>query len=194
MTNLFIHAAHYARRRASGVTILLAAIALVVVSLNPAQSVVAEQGRSRTPKPTIVLVHGSWADGSSWNRVIERLQDDGYKVAAIPNTLRSLSVDAASVRAYLQSVTGPIVLVAHSYGGFVITNAATGLANVKQLVYVNAFAPDAGQTPLQPVGTGLGVAADPTTVFDFVPPTLPPPRTPRCTSRGRLSSRPSPPG
>lgn len=155
-------------------TILLTALALVAVSLSSAQSVGAQQGRSKPPKPTIVLVHGSWADGSSWNRVIERLQDDGYQVAAIPNPLRSLSGDAASVRAYLESVTGPIVLVAHSYGGAVITNAATGVANVKRLVYVNAFAPDAGEIPFDLAGPDSALSADPTTVFDFVPPTLPP--------------------
>jgi pimeloyl-ACP methyl ester carboxylesterase len=174
MTTLPTRVTHYARRRATGAAILLAAMALVVVSLTPAQSLVAEHGPSKPPKPTIVLVHGSWADGSSWNRVIERLQDDGYKVAAIPNPLRSLSGDAASVRAYLESVTGPIVLVAHSYGGAVITNAATGVANVKRLVYVNAFAPDAGQVPLDLAGPDSALATDPTTVFDFVPPTLPP--------------------
>ena len=174
MTNLFTQAALHTRRRASGVTILLAAIALIVVSLNPAQSVVAEPGRSKAPKPTIVLVHGSWADASSWNHVIERLQDDGYKVRAIPNPLRSLSGDATSVRTFLESVAGPIVLVAHSYGGAVITEAATGVANVKRLVYVNAFAPDAGQIPLQLAGPDSALAADPTTVFDFVPATLPP--------------------
>jgi pimeloyl-ACP methyl ester carboxylesterase len=153
------------------VAFLLTAAALALASFNPVQSAAGEQ---RGAKPTIVLVHGSWADASNWNRVTERLQDDGYTVRAIPNPLRSVAGDAASVRAFLQTLTGPVVLVGHSYGGFVITNAATGLTNVKALVYVNAFAPDAGETPFQLVGPDSALAADPATVFDLVPATFPP--------------------
>jgi pimeloyl-ACP methyl ester carboxylesterase len=91
---------------------------------------------SGTGQPTIVLVHGAWADASNWSGVIDRLHGDGYTVRAIPNPLRSLPGDAASVRAFLETLSGPVVLVGHSYGGAVITNAATGLANVKALVYV----------------------------------------------------------
>jgi pimeloyl-ACP methyl ester carboxylesterase len=93
----------------------------------------------------------------------------------VPNPLRSLSGDAAYVRAYLETLTGPIVLVGHSYGGAVITNAATGNPNVRALVYVDGFAPDEGEavTPLAGPDSALAVA-DPTTVFDFVPATLPP--------------------
>ena len=127
-----------------------------------------------TNPPTIVLVHGSWADASSWNSVTKQLVDDGYTVRAIPNPLRSVAGDAASVRAFLQTLTGPVVLVGHSYGGFVITNAATGLPNVKALVYVNAFAPEAGENPFQLVGPESALAVDPTTVFDLVPAALPP--------------------
>src|SRR5690348_9507632 len=97
------------------------------------------------PKPSIVLVHGAWADASSWNGVIERLQREGFTCAAPPNDLRGPAADAAHVRAFLETVPGPVVLVAHSYGGFVITNAATGLENVKALVYVDAFIPDEGE-------------------------------------------------
>jgi pimeloyl-ACP methyl ester carboxylesterase len=97
---------------------------------------------SSDPRPTIVLVHGDWADASSWNGVIGRLHDRGFKVAAPPNTLRGPSQDAPYLASYLQTIPGPIVLVAHSYGGFVATNAATGIANVKALVYIDAFAPD----------------------------------------------------
>ena len=103
---------------------------------------------SSDPRPTIVLVHGDWADASSWNGVIERLQDRGFTVVAPPNTLRGPSQDAPYLASYLQSIPGPIVLVAHSYGGFVITNAATGIANVKALVYIDAFAPDENETAL----------------------------------------------
>ena len=97
---------------------------------------------SPDPRPTIVLVHGDWADASSWNSVIQRLQDRGFTVVAPPNTLRGPSQDAPYLASYLQTIPGPIVLVAHSYGGFVMTNAATGIANVKALVYIDAFAPD----------------------------------------------------
>jgi pimeloyl-ACP methyl ester carboxylesterase len=98
------------------------------------------------PRPTIVLLHGDWADASSWNGVIERLQDRGFTVVAPPNTLRGPSQDAPYLASYLQTIQGPIVLVAHSYGGFVATNAAAGNANVKALVYIDAFAPDEGET------------------------------------------------
>jgi pimeloyl-ACP methyl ester carboxylesterase len=86
------------------------------------------------PRPTIVLVHGDWADGSSWTSVIERLQNMGFTVVAPPNPLRGPAIDSAYLASYLKTTSGPIVLVAHSYGGFVITNAATGNTNVKALV------------------------------------------------------------
>jgi len=103
-------------------------------------------GTSNThSKPTVVLVHGGWADSSGWNAEIERLQKDGYPVIAPANPLRGLGSDAAYLRSVLQSITGPIVLVGHSYGGAVITNAAVGVPNVKALVYIAAFAPDQGE-------------------------------------------------
>ncbi|TDO46637.1 pimeloyl-ACP methyl ester carboxylesterase [Kribbella sp. VKM Ac-2527] len=170
MTSPLSSAVTHARRRPAGAAILLAAVAILLVSLNPAQSV----AQSRTAKPTVVLVHGAWADASSWSGVVTRLQDDGYKVIAAANPLRSLSGDAAYVKALLETLAGPIVLVGHSYGGAVITNAATGNPNIKALVYVNAFAPDAGETPTELAGPDSALSADPTTVFDFVPATLPP--------------------
>jgi pimeloyl-ACP methyl ester carboxylesterase len=97
-------------------------------------------------RPTIVLVHGDWADGSSWTSVIERLQDKGHTVVAPPNLLRGPAADAAYLASYLQTISGPIVLVAHSYGGVVITNGATGNTNVKALVYIDSFMPDEGET------------------------------------------------
>jgi pimeloyl-ACP methyl ester carboxylesterase len=97
------------------------------------------------PRPTIVLVHGDWADASSWSSVIERLQNRGFKVVAPPNLLRGPAVDAPYLASYLKSISGPIVLVAHSYGGFVTTNAATGNTNVKALVYIDSFMPDEGE-------------------------------------------------
>ncbi len=101
---------------------------------------------SHGSKPTIVLVHGAFADSSSWNGVVSRLQRDGYTVDVPPNPLQGLPYDSAFIRDYLHSISGPIILVGHSYGGAVITNAATGDANVKALVYVDAFIPNKGQT------------------------------------------------
>jgi pimeloyl-ACP methyl ester carboxylesterase len=97
-------------------------------------------------KPTIVLEHGAWADGSSWSGVVTRLQKDGYTVDVPPNPLRGPDSDSAYLASYLATVTGPVVLVGHSYGGFVITNAATGDQNVKALVYVDAYIPAQGDT------------------------------------------------
>ncbi|MET8449038.1 alpha/beta hydrolase [Streptomyces sp. NPDC005209] len=102
--------------------------------------------RPHAPKPTVVLVHGAWADASGWSNVVKRLQKDGYPVVAPPNPLRSLSTDSAYLAAYLKTISGPIVLVGHSYGGAVITNAATDNPNVKALVYIAAFAPDRDET------------------------------------------------
>jgi pimeloyl-ACP methyl ester carboxylesterase len=96
-------------------------------------------------KPTIVLVHGAFADSSSWYGVIAILERDGYSVLAAANPLRSVKGDADTVRALVASINGPVVLVGHSYGGMVISNAANGQANVKALVYVATFAPDAGE-------------------------------------------------
>ena len=102
------------------------------------------------PKPTIVLVHGAWADSGSWNGVIWRLQRAGYTVVVPPNPLRGVSYDSDYLADFLSptstAITGPVVLVGHSYGGFVITNAATGNPNVKALVYVDAFIPAQGDT------------------------------------------------
>jgi pimeloyl-ACP methyl ester carboxylesterase len=97
-------------------------------------------------RPTIVLVHGSFADASGFNAVIQRLHARGYTTIVPANPLRGLASDAAYIRSVLDSIDGPIVLVAHSYGGMVITNAATGDPDVKALVYINAFAPAEGET------------------------------------------------
>jgi len=102
--------------------------------------------QSSRPLPTIVLVHGAWANGSSWDGVVQRLQREGYTVDVPPNPLQGLAYDPAYLADFLHSLSGPIVLVGHSYGGAVITNAATGDTQVKALVYVDAFAPDQGQT------------------------------------------------
>jgi pimeloyl-ACP methyl ester carboxylesterase len=122
------------------------------------------------PKPTIVLVHGAWADGSSWNVVAFELRNQGFTVQVPPNLLRGVAPDAAYIASYLaQRTSGPVVLVGHSYGGFVITNAGTGGGDVRALVYVDAFVPDEGETVFQILG-GSGSALDtpdPTTVLDI---------------------------
>jgi pimeloyl-ACP methyl ester carboxylesterase len=151
----------------------LAILALLVV---PAYVVAARSDTGSGPKPSIILIHGAWADGSSWNGVIHLLQEQGYTVYAPPNPLRGLTSDSAYIASFLQTISGPIVLVGHSYGGAVITNAATGNPNVKALVYIDAFAPDQGEslatlssTPPPPGQSGSCVAGDPTTIFNFVP-------------------------
>jgi pimeloyl-ACP methyl ester carboxylesterase len=101
------------------------------------------------PTPTVVLVHGAFAESASWTGVVERLQADGTPVVAVANPLRSLAGDAAYVRDVLAGIDGPVVLAAHSYGGMVITEAAAGSDKVAGLVYVCAFAPEQGESALQ---------------------------------------------
>ena len=96
-------------------------------------------------RPTVVLVHGAFADGSSWNEVIKRLQAEGVQVTAPANPLRGIAIDSAYIGSFLEQIPGPVLVVAHSYGGAVITNAATNANNVVGLVYVAAFAPDEGE-------------------------------------------------
>jgi pimeloyl-ACP methyl ester carboxylesterase len=97
-------------------------------------------------RPTVVLVHGAFADASSWKGVIERLQAEGVQVTAPTNPLRGISIDSAYINSLLEQIPGPVLAVGHSYGGAVITNAATNAKNVVGLVYVAAFAPDEGET------------------------------------------------
>ena len=91
-------------------------------------------------KPTVVFVHGAFAESASWNGVVERLQGDGVRVIAAANPLRSLAGDAAYVRDVIAGLDTPVILVGHSYGGMVITEAAAGNDRVTGLVYVCAFA------------------------------------------------------
>ena len=102
-------------------------------------------GSAQTTKPTIVLVHGAFADGSSWAKVIPILESDGYAVIAVQNPLSSLADDIATTKRVIDAQKGPVVAVGHSYGGAVITAAAAGSSNVQGLVYVAAFAPDADE-------------------------------------------------
>lgn len=121
-------------------------------------------------RPTIVLVHGAWADGSSWNPVATAMQAQGFTVLTPPNPLRGVAPDAAYLASFLtQRTSDPVVLVGHSYGGVVITNASPEVGSIGALVYVNAFIPDVGESVLQILG-GSGSALDvpdPTTVLDI---------------------------
>src|SRR5262245_39127789 len=98
-----------------------------------------------TVKPTIVLVHGAFAESASWEAVIPLLTNDGYRVIGAANPLRSVASDASEISSLLSTIEGPVVLVGHSYGGTVITQAAAGHSNVKALIFVSAFAPDVGE-------------------------------------------------
>ena len=104
-----------------------------------------QQSQQTGAKPTVVLVHGAFADASSWNGVIERLQQQGYTCIASANPLRGVTADSAYTASLLNQIDGPVLLVGHSYGGAVITNAASSAPNVVGLVYVAAFAPDEGE-------------------------------------------------
>ncbi|HEV7653248.1 MAG TPA: alpha/beta hydrolase [Mycobacteriales bacterium] len=166
------------RRRVLPALLATATVAIGLIGLGPAAAapagrapaaVAAAASHPSGTKPTVVLVHGAWADSSSWTDVIIKLQHDGYTVLAAPNPLRSLSGDAATVRDFLATVPGPIILVGHSYGGAVITNAATGNPDVKALVYIDAFAPAQGETIFPLSGADSALAVDPATVFDFRP-------------------------
>jgi pimeloyl-ACP methyl ester carboxylesterase len=135
-------------RRQRSVRLVLTTILIVLVGLigaGPAATTSASTADRLHDRPTIVLVHGSFADASGFNGVIHRLQARGYPTIAPSNPLRTLAGDAAYLRSVLDTIDGPIVLVAHSYGGMVMTNAATGHPDVKALVYINAFAPAAGE-------------------------------------------------
>jgi pimeloyl-ACP methyl ester carboxylesterase len=124
------------------------------------------------PKPTIVLVHGAWADSGSWNAVTRILQGAGYTVYAPPNPLQGLTNDTGTIADFLHSLTGPIVLVGHSYGGEVITNAADGDSQVKALVYDDAYLPAKGESLMSLTTAGSCFYLPPAqlgTVFNFVP-------------------------
>lgn len=148
------------KRLAVAAALAVAALAVPAVSsaaASPAPVPAAAAASTKhSPKPTVVLVHGAFADSSSWNGVIARLEHDGYPVIAAANPLRGLDSDSAYVSSLLNAIPGPVVLVGHSYGGEVITNAAVGHANVKALVYIAAFVPDQGESALQLTGLNPG--------------------------------------
>ena len=141
------------------------ATALGLATLTGATGAGASADNAAEPKATIVLVHGGWADSSGWNAEIDSLQHDGYPVLAPANPLRGLESDAAYLRSVLTTIEGPIVLVGHSYGGAVITNAAVGVPNVAALVYIAAFAPDTGESLIQLVTMNPGSEIGPDTLI-----------------------------
>ena len=113
-----------------------------------------------------MLVHGGWADASGWNAQVTNLERLGYPVIAPANPLRDLTSDAAYIRSILRTINGPIVLVGHSYGGAVISNAAVGVPNVKALVYIAAFAPAKGESLLDLVTRNPGTLLGPKTLIE----------------------------
>jgi pimeloyl-ACP methyl ester carboxylesterase len=144
--------------QAGAITVCLIAL-LVLFGLGAFEQAYAA---SPSDKPTIVLVHGAFADSSSWNGVASRLLAKGYPVVAVANPLRGVQSDAKYVAGVLDSIPGPIVLVGHSYGGNVITNAAAGKDNVKALVYVAGLAPDSGESAATLSGKYPGSTLGPT--------------------------------
>ena len=158
-------------RRISLPALLAVVLAAALLAIAPGRATpagasagAATAGGGHSAKPVIVLVHGAWADASSWSSVISRLQRRGFTVYAPPNPLRGLPQDSAYLHDFLTQNAAlqgqPVVLVAHSYGGAVITNAAVGDPEVKALVYVDAFIPDQGDTigglAAMPPGSCLG--------------------------------------
>ncbi|MBZ9656903.1 alpha/beta fold hydrolase [Phyllobacterium lublinensis] len=137
--------------------LLLAALASASVLLSGLQA------QAQQPaKPTIVLVHGAFADTSSWNGVIKILEKDGYPVVAAANPLRGVANDAEYIGNIVSGINSPVVLVGHSYGGSVVSSAANSHDNVKALVYVSAFAPEAGETAVGLTGKFPGSTLGPT--------------------------------
>jgi pimeloyl-ACP methyl ester carboxylesterase len=155
--------------------IMLIAVVLAVAGVVVSASQIAAAGATTfhaagdRPKTTIVLEHGAWADASSWTGEVQLLQADGYTVYAPPNPLRGLADDSATLAGFLSTIPGPIVLVGHSYGGMVITNAATGNPNVKALVYVNAFIPTQGETAFGLTAAQPGSCVGSANAFTAVP-------------------------
>jgi pimeloyl-ACP methyl ester carboxylesterase len=154
---------------------MLIAVVLAVAGLVVSASQIAPAGATTfhaagdRPKPTIVLEHGAWADASSWTGEVQLLQADGYTVYAPPNPLRGLANDSTTLAGFLSTIPGPIVLVGHSYGGMVITNAATGNPNVKALVYVNAFIPTQSETAFGLTAAQPGSCVGSANAFTAVP-------------------------
>ncbi|MDT7845669.1 alpha/beta fold hydrolase [Streptomyces justiciae] len=135
--------------------LVLASAATVAAALLATTAGPASAGRGHGPsptKPTVVLVHGAFADSTSWNDVVKELRRDGYPVVSAANPLRGLKSDAAYVRQLVDSIDGPVVLAGHSYGGAVISDAARGAANVRALVFIAAYIPEKGESAAELTG------------------------------------------
>ncbi len=145
-------------------TVVFALVFTLVITSAGSVGAYASDGNNSN-KPTIVLVHGGWDNSTGWNAVVAKLQKRGFDVIAPANPLRDLASDSAYISSVLDTIEGPIVLVGHSYGGAVITNAAVGHANVKVLVYIAAFAPDEGESLFQLVTMNPGSQIGPNTLI-----------------------------
>ncbi|WP_329123156.1 alpha/beta fold hydrolase [Streptomyces sp. NBC_01353] len=152
-------------KRTLTLALALPATLASLIGAAPTSSSPAADTDRHAPKPTIVLVHGAFADASSWSGTIKRLRRAGYPVVATANPLRGLADDTAYLRGVLAGVDGPVVLVGHSYGGAVISGAAVGDSRVKALVYIAAFTPDKGESAAQLAakfpGSTLGETVNP---------------------------------
>ena len=122
-------------------TLVLATSALAIAGIAKV-SIAKPMAGGESQKPTIILVHGAFADASGWGRVITLLEKDGYRVKAVQNPLTGIAEDVATTKRMIEGCDGPVVVVGHSYGGAVITGAAAGEANVKSLVYIAAYGPE----------------------------------------------------
>ncbi|MER7048618.1 alpha/beta fold hydrolase [Streptomyces jumonjinensis] len=152
-------------KRTLTLALALPATLASLIGAAPTSSSPAAGADRHAPKPTVVLVHGAFADASSWSGTIKRLRRAGYPVVATANPLRGLADDTAYLRGVLAGVDGPVVLVGHSYGGSVISGAAAGDSRVKALVYIAAFTPDKGESAAQLAaefpGSTLGETVNP---------------------------------
>ena len=143
--------------RASIRLLLVAVLTLLVAGL-AAWSAAPATSAGPADRPTIVLVHGAFSGPSAWDRVAARLRKDGYVTVTPALPLHAVAEDVATVRAALDAVPGPKVLVGHSYGGFVVSNASAGRSDVRALVYTAAFVPEQGET-INDLGVGYALAA-----------------------------------
>ena len=146
MPSSLAHLSAATRRLVVGLAAALAIMLAAVLGLGATAHASASSPGNDTTKPTIVLVHGGWDNSTGWDAVIGQLVQRGYPVIAPPDPLRGLASDSAYISDVLDTIKGPIVLVGHSYGGAVITNAAVGHANVKALVYIAGWALDKGES------------------------------------------------
>jgi pimeloyl-ACP methyl ester carboxylesterase len=153
---------------------LIVLVGALVLSAFVATGAAAATDSFTGAKPTIVLVHGAWADSSSWSGVIERLQRYGFTVVAPANPLRDLQSDSTYISSVVAQIQGPVVLVGHSYGGMVISNAAIGNPNVKALVYVSAFIPDQNESTFSLVGKDSHIVPPGNPGANLTPRGLPP--------------------